>query len=80
MCFCKCKSNLNLLVSCSPHMALAFVGVICFRGHRSMTKDYNRAKEFDASCSCWIFTQKHKADAMLLLPVKYSASNSVITV
>lgn len=58
-------------------MALAFVGAICFS---TMTKDYNTAKEFDASYSCWIFTQKHKADTMLLLPVKYSALNPVITV
>ena len=43
-------------------------------------KDYNTAKEFDASCSCWIFIQKRKVDAILLLPVEYSALNSVITV
>lgn len=60
-------------------MALATGGVICFNSYRSMTKDHSTAKEFDASCSCWIFPQKHQADTMLLLPVKCSALNSVIT-
>lgn len=71
-------SNLNLLASCSPHMPLTFVGAIYFSSHRS--KDYITVKEFGVSSSCWVFTQEHEADVMLLLPVKYSALNSVITV
>lgn len=59
MYFCKCNSSLNLLVSCSPHMALATGGSICFNSYRSMTKDYSTAKEFNASCSCWTFSPRN---------------------
>lgn len=72
------SSNLNLHVSCSPHMPLAFVGAICFSSHGS--KDDISVKEFGVRCSCWIFTQKQEAGVMLLLPVKYSTLNSVIAV
>lgn len=59
-------------------MPLAFVGAICFSSQKS--KDYISVKEFGVRCSCWVFTQKQEADVMLLLPVKYSTLNSVITV
>lgn len=71
------SSSLNLLLSCSPYIPLAFVGAIYFSSYRS--KGYITVKEFGVSCSCWIFTQKHEADE-ILLPVKYSTLNSVITV
>lgn len=71
------SSNLNLLLSCSLNMPLALVGAIYFSSYRS--KGYITVKEFGISCSCWIFTQKHEVDE-ILLPVKYSTLNSVITV
>lgn len=63
-----------MLSKCILYTTLTFVSVIWF------SKDYKEGKIFYSLCSFWIFTQKYKTITMLLLPVKYSALNSVITV